>query len=99
MAQKGGGKNVTIVKPIKSSSMAIKENEDINFQMSNLVQQVKGSMKIVDLANLQGEFRRRMENMEKSMEKLVSLVRNSKENLPKGDDVNQGTYENKECSC
>ena len=85
IAPKGGGKNYTLVKPLEDSSLTFEESEDILFQMSNLEQHIKGSMKQIDLANLQGEFERRMDNMgknmenikknmEKSMEKLVSLI-------------------------
>ena len=44
-------------------------------------------MKQFDLANLQGEFKRRMRILEKNMEQLVRLIQTQKENTPKVDDM------------
>ena len=65
MEQKGGGKNHTPPKPLKDSSMTYDEGEDMNFQMSNLEQEIKEfddkSMKQVYLDNFHMELKREME--------------------------------------
>ena len=37
-----------------------------------------------------------MGNLEKNVEELVRLIQTLKENIPKGDDMAQGTHENKD---
>ena len=92
---KSGGIIHTPTKPPKGSSMSYEKDQDLSFWISNFEQQIKGEMEI-DLTNLQGKFKRRMENMEKNMENSVSLIRNPEENIYKGDDVAKGTHEGKD---
>ena len=52
MAQIGVGKNHTLAIPPKDSSMTYDEGEELFFWMSNLEQNIKESVKHIDLSNL-----------------------------------------------
>lgn len=84
MEPKCGAKSYTLAKSPKGSSLTCEEGEDLSLQMPNLEWQIKElddkSMKQVYLVNLHMELKR-------EMEKMVKLIRNSEENIPKGDDV------------
>ena len=80
-------------------------DQSINKLRGDLEKNMKGSVKIGDLTNLQVEMTENMGNMEKKMEKLeesmeiiVNLIQHPKENLPNDDKVGQGTHDEKNSS-
>ena len=97
-------KNSTLVKPPKDSSMAYEESEDMYFWFSWVESLVKGFVSKGDLEksmnNLKGDLKILEKMMENKMEntvghmeyniveRIVKLLQNTEEKLPKGDDVN-----------
>ena len=80
-------------------------DQSINKLRGDLEKNMKGSVKIGDLTNLQEEMTENMGNMEKKMEKLeesmdiiVNLIQHPKENLPNDDKVGQGTHDERNSS-
>ena len=56
---------------------------------------MKGLMKIGDLADLHMEMVERMGHMEDNIGRIVKLIQHQEKNIPKEDDVGQGTHEDK----
>ena len=77
-------------------------DQSINKLRGDLEKNMKGSVKIGDLANLQVEMAESMENMEKkleeSMEIIVNLIQHPEEKLPNDDNVGQGTHDERNSS-
>ena len=80
--------------------MTHKESENLSFRVSQLKVLIKGSMRMLDLANL--EFKKRlgwveikmdkiMGHIDKNMERIANLIQNMEGKIPKGDDVGQGS--------
>ena len=42
-----------------------------------------------------GNMEKKMEKLEESMERIVNLIQHTEETIPKGDNVGQGTHEDK----
>ena len=87
MVPKVCGEKHNLDKPLEDSSMTYDEEQYLSFWMSKLEQQIKGLVKIVYFDNLQGEFERRMGNLEKNIKDLAILIHNPKKNILKSDDV------------
>jgi hypothetical protein len=77
-------------------------DESINKLRGDMEKNMKGSLKIGDLANLQVEIVESMGNMEKKfeerMEIIVNLIQHPEEKLPIDDNVGQGTHDERNCS-
>ena len=89
--------------------MTYDESEDMSFRLSRVKSLVKGFVSKGDLEknmnNLKGDLRTLEEMMETKMEnivghmedniveRIVKLLQNTEENLPKGDDVDQGAHD------
>ena len=56
---------------------------------------IKGSMKTIVLLNLEERMGHMEKMMEENMKIIANLIQNSRENLPTGDDMFQGTQEDK----
>jgi hypothetical protein len=108
MAPKCGGRIHTLIKSPEYSSLTYEESDDLSFRMSKLEELVKGFDGKVDLDDLKGELEKMMEgsmrmvdlfnlenNMDNNMEMIFKLIQNPEEKLLKGDDVAQGTHEDK----
>lgn len=82
--------------------MTQEESEDIFFQVSKLEKQMKelesNLMRHVDLDNVKKEVQQMLDNMEQNMEhnleKVVSLIQNLEEKIPKSESMTHGTQEN-----
>ena len=72
-------------------------DQSINKLRGDLEKNIKGSVKIGDLTNLQVEMaenmEKKMEKLEESMEIIVNHIQHPKENLPNDDKVGQGTHD------
>ena len=72
-------------------------DKSINKLRGDLVKNMKG-----DLANLQVEMAKSMENMEKKLEEnmeiIVKLIQHPEEKLPNDDNVGQGTHDERNSS-
>lgn len=102
-------KNATLVKLPKYSSMTYDESEYMSFWLPQVESLVKGFVSKGDLEksmnSLKGDLRTLEEMMEKKMEnimgpmedniveRIAKLLQNTKEKIPKGDDVDQGARE------
>ena len=88
-------------------------DQSINKLRGDLEKNMKGSVKMGDLANFQVEMAESMGNMEKkletnmgnmekkleeSMEIIVNLIQHPKENIPNDDKVGQGTHDERNSS-
>ena len=98
MAQKSGGIIHTLTKPPLDSSMTYDESENLYFWVSKLEYLIKGSMRMVNLINLEINMEERMGHRENkvqlidnNIERIVKLIQNLEEKLPKVDDVARGT--------
>ena len=102
-------KNATPAKQPKDSSMTYEESEDMSFQLSWVESLVKELVSKGDLEksmnNLKGDLKKLEEMIENKMEntvghmedniveRIVKLIQNTEEKLPKGDDVDQGDHD------
>ena len=77
-------------------------DQSINKLRGDLEKNMKGSVKIWDLTNLQEEMvenmGKKMEKLEESMDIIVNLIQHPKENLPNDDKVGQGTHDERNSS-
>jgi hypothetical protein len=96
MKLNGGGIIHTPTKPPKLSSMTYDQSEHLFYQVSEFKDLIKGSMRIVDLINLEETMGNMDNNMDKIMEMIFNIIQNLEENLPNGDDMAQGTQEDKD---
>ena len=86
--------------------MIHEESEDMSFRVSQLEKNFKGMVKTLDLCNLEeimekdmGNIEQRMQNkLEESMERIVNLIQDTKEKIPNGDNVGQGTHDDRNSS-
>ena len=85
-------KNVTPVKPLEGSTMIHEESEDISFRVSQLEQNFKGMVKTMDLYNLEQRMEKKLEE---GMDRIVNLIQNKEENIPNGDNLGQGTHDDR----
>ena len=77
-------------------------DQSINKLRGDLEKNMKGSVKIGDLTNLQEEMEenmgKKMEKLEESMGIIVNLIQHPKEKLPNDDNVGQGTHDERNSS-
>ena len=100
MAPKCRGKNHTPIKPLENSSLTFDESEAQSISMSKLKNMIKETMRMVDLVNLENKMEENMGHMESNimgkMKNIAKLIQNLKENHIEGEDVSQGTREDKD---
>ena len=70
-------------------------DKSINNLRGDLDKSMQGSMKTWDLDNLQIQIKERMGHMEENIGRIVKLPQLQDENIPKEDEVGQGTHEDK----
>jgi hypothetical protein len=68
------------------------ESEDMSFRVSQLEQNFKGMVKTLDLYNLAKRIKK---NMEENMERIINIIQQIEENLPNGDNVGQGSHDDR----
>ena len=106
--------NFTPVKPLEGSTMIHEESEDMSLRVSQLEKNFKGMVKTLDLCNMEQRMEKKLEesmennmgNMDKRIEKkleegidkIVNLIQHTEENLPNGDNVGQGTHDDRNSS-
>ena len=78
-------KNATLVKPPEGSTMIHEESEDMSFRVSQL-------------ENNMGNMEKRMENLEEGMDIFINLIQNTEEKIHNGDNVGQGTQDDRNSS-
>jgi hypothetical protein len=76
MEPKGGGRIHIPIKPAEDSSPTYEASEDLSFQVSKLEDLIKGSVRMIDLVNLEKSIIHMENNMEKNMERIVKLIKN-----------------------
>ena len=95
-------KNATTVKPLEGSPMIHEESEDMSFRVSQLENNM-GNMdqtmeKKLDesMEKNMGNLEKRMENkLEEGMDIIVNVIRHTEEKIPNGDNVGQGTQDDR----
>ena len=93
-------KNDAPVKPPEGSTMIHEESEDMSFRVSQLEHNFKGMEKKLEesMEKNMGNMKQRMEKLEESMEKIVNRIQHTEEKLPNGDNVGQGTHDDRNSS-
>ena len=95
--------------------MIYEESEDMSFRVSQLEKNFKGVVKTLDLCNMEkimeknlkesmeenmGNMEKRIEKkLEENMERMINLLQHKEEKLPNGDNVGQGTQDDRNSSC
>jgi hypothetical protein len=84
--------------------MIHEESEDMSFKVSHLEKNM-GNMeqrmeKKLDesLEKNMGNMEKRMEKLEEGMDKIVNLIQHTEEKIPNGDNVGQGTHDDRNSS-
>jgi hypothetical protein len=75
--------------------MIHEESEDMSFRVSQLEKKFKGVVKTVDIYKLEKIIEK---NLEENMERMINLVQHTEEKLPNGDNVGQGTQDDRNSS-
>ena len=76
----------TLVKPPEGSTTIHEESEDMSFRVSKLEKNMGNLDKIME------------KKLEEGMDRIVNLIQHTKENLPNGDNVGQGTHDHRNSS-
>ena len=88
-------KNATPVKPPEGSTMIHEESEYMSFRVSQLEKIFKGMVKTLDLYNLEKRIEKKLEE---NMERMINLLKHTEEKIPNGDNVGQGTHDDRNSS-
>ena len=90
-------KNATPVKPPEDSTMIHEESEDMSFRVSRLENNM-GNMEQRMEKKFDKIMEKNMGNLEEGMDIIVNLIQHTKENIPNGDNVGQGTQDDRNSS-